>query len=232
MKNGKTLAALLLALTVSFGLCACGGQSDSTSGAKTDIKAETGAENLSDTLVYAGENESTINPVLSSHDEIVELVFSGLMKYDGNGIAVPDLAESCEYDEATCTYTFHLKNGVKWHDGEAFTAKDVVFTYQVLTEDETLTSSVTSNYEDITDITAPDDETVVITLDKYCANMPGYFTIGIIPQHLLEGEDMNTTSFNQHPVGTGRFKFVDWDMTGGLITVVRNEDYYWKVTKI
>lgn len=75
MKNGKTLAALLLALTVSFGLCACGGQSDSTSGAKTDIKAETGAENLSDTLVYAGENESTINPVLSSHDEIVELVF-------------------------------------------------------------------------------------------------------------------------------------------------------------
>lgn len=232
MKNGKTLAALLLALTVSFGLCACGGQSDSTDGAKTDIKTETGAEDLSDTLVYAGENESTINPVLSSHDEIVELVFSGLMKYDGNGIAVPDLAESCEYDEASCTYTFHLKNGVKWHDGEDFTAKDVVFTYQVLTEDETLTSSVTSNYEDITDITAPDDETVVITLDKYCANMPGYFTIGIIPQHLLEGEDMNTTSFNQHPVGTGRFKFVDWDMTGGMITFERNEDYYGKVPNI
>ena len=145
---------------------------------------------------------------------------------------MPDLAESCEYDEASCTYTFHLKNGVKWHDGEAFTAKDVVFTYQVLTEDETLTSSVTSNYEDITDITAPDDETVVITLDKYCANMPGYFTIGIIPQHLLEGEDMNTTSFNQHPVGTGRFKFVDWDMTGGMITFERNEDYYGKVPNI
>lgn len=50
------------------------------------------ASDLSNTLVYAGENESTINPVLSSHDEIVELVFSGLMKYDGNGLPVPDLA--------------------------------------------------------------------------------------------------------------------------------------------
>lgn len=45
--------------------------------------------------------------------------------------------ESYEYDTDSCTYTFHLKKDVKWHDGEPFTAKDVVFTYQVLTEDET-----------------------------------------------------------------------------------------------
>ena len=67
-----------------------------------------------------------------------------------------------------------------------FTAKDVVFTYQVLTEDETRTSTLTSNYEDIIEVSAPDDDTVVITLDQYCANMLGYFTIGIIPQHLLK----------------------------------------------
>lgn len=232
MKSKKSMAALLLAAAVTLGLCACGGQNDTADVENAETKTEAQAGDLSNTLVYAGENESTINPVLSSHDEIVELVFSGLMKYDGNGLPVPDLAEDYEYDDASHTYTFHLKKNVKWHDGEPFTAQDVVFTYQVLTNDESLTSSVTSNYEDITDISAPDDETVVITLDKYCANMLGYFTIGIIPQHLLEGEDMNTTAFNQHPVGTGRFKFVDWDMTGGMITFTRNEDYYGKVPNI
>ena len=58
------------------------------------------------------------------------------------------------------------------------------------------------------------------------------FTMGILPEHLLEGEDVNTTSFNQNPVGTGRYKFEDWDATGGMITLKRNEDYYGKVPNI
>ena len=56
--------------------------------------------------------------------------------------------------------------------------------------------------------------------------------MGILPEHLLEGEDINTTSFNQNPVGTGRYKFEDWDATGGMITLKRNEDYYGKVPNI
>lgn len=228
MRRCKTLTVLILASGICLGMSACGSQSKQQSEEANNPQAS----DLTNTLVYAGENESTINPVLSAHDEIVELVFSGLMKYDGNGRPVVDLAESYEYDDATYTYTFKLREGVKWHDGEDFTADDVVFTYKTLTDDETLASSVISNYEDITSITALDDYTVAITLDEYCANMLGYFTIGIIPQHLLSGEDMNTTSFNQNPVGTGRYKFVDWDMTGGMITFVRNEDYYGKVPNI
>lgn len=54
---------------------------------------------------------------------------------------------------------------MKWHDGEAFNAEDVVYTYKELTEDETLGASITSNYQDITDIEAPDDKTVVFTLE-------------------------------------------------------------------
>ena len=187
---------------------------------------------LSNTLVYAGESESTINPLLNSHDEIVDLVFSGLLKYDGDGTPVCDLAESYTYDAATFTYTFALKNDVKWHDGTPFSAQDVVFTYEVLTQDDTLASTITSNYENIVSIAAPDDNTVTIALDSACANMPGYFTIGIIPKHLLYGEDLNTTSFNQHPIGTGRFKFENWDTAGGMITFTRNEDYYGKVPNI
>ena len=154
------------------------------------------------------------------------------MKYDANGKPVEDLAESYTFDKDTNTYTFKLRDGVKWHDGEDFNAEDVVYTYKELTEDETLGASITSNYQDITSIEAPDDQTVIFTLDQYDAAMLDYFTMGILPEHLLEGEDVNTTSFNQNPVGTGRYKFEDWDATGGMITLKRNEDYYGKVPNI
>ena len=194
--------------------------------------AESDPADLSNTLVYAGENESTINPLLNNHDELPDLIFSGLMKYDGEGRPVPDLAESFEYDAETFTYTFRLRQGVKWHDGEDFDAEDVVFTYRELTEDENLSANIRSNVKDITAVEAPDASTVVITLNSYNAAILGYFTIGILPQHLLEGEDINTTSFNQNPVGTGRFRFVEWDTTGGMIILERNDDYYGKVPNI
>lgn len=190
------------------------------------------AGELANVLVYAGENESTINPLLNNHEELPTIVFSGLMKYDGTGQPVPDLAESCVYDKSARTYTFQLREGVKWHDGTPFSAEDVVFTYTALTSDKTLASSITSNYQDIASIATPDPRTVVITLTQANAAMPGNFTIGILPRHLFEGRDINTAPANQKPVGTGRFKFTDWDTAGGMITLDRNTDYYGKVPSL
>lgn len=219
MKKMKAIGALLLATALA-------------SSFSTTTFAEADLSDLSNTLVYAGENEDTINPLLSAHDEITELVFSGLMKYDGNGQPVCDLATEYEYDAENFKYTFTLRDNVTWHDGTEFTADDVVFTYTTLTQDDTLSSSVKSDYENITSIEAPDAHTVEITLDSYRANMLGYFTIGIVPKHLLEGEDIATTSFNQNPVGTGRYVFENWDATGGMIIFHRNEEYYDKVPNI
>lgn len=223
MKKFAKGLALLLALVTCLAFTGCG---------KEEKAADNKQADLSNTLVYAGENESTINPVLTNHDELTDIIFSGLMKFDGKGKPVPDLAESCDFDKDKLTYTFKLRKGVKWHDGKDFTAADVVFTYKTLTEDKTLSSSLRSDYEDIKSVEAPDDYTVVITMKQYDAAMLGYFTIGIIPKHLLEGQEINTTSFNQHPVGTGRYKFENWDTAGGMITLVRNENYYDKVPNI
>ncbi|MGG3890712.1 ABC transporter substrate-binding protein [Metabacillus fastidiosus] len=219
-KNMTKLTGILLFMLLCLSLTAC-------SGDKAKDKSD-----LSNTLVYAGESEDTINPILNSHDELPNIIYSGLMKYDANGKPVVDLAESYKYDDTAHTYTFKLRKGVKWHDGKDFTADDVLFTYDVLTKDKTLSASITSNYEDINSVTAPDDHTVIIKLSQYNAAMLDYFTMGIIPKHLLEGEDINTTSFNQHPVGTGRYKFVEWDKAGGMITLENNKDYYDKVPNI
>ncbi len=189
--------------------------------------------NESNTLIYAGENEDCINPLMTNHDEITDIIFSGLMKYDANGNPVTDLAEGYEYDEDARKYTFHLRDGVKWHDGEDFSAEDVVFTYEEILNDETLGTSLRTDYEDISQVTAVDENTVEFTMSEYDANMLGYFTMGIVPKHLLENtEDMNTDPFNQAPVGTGRYKFIEWDTAGGMITLQANSEYYDKVPNI
>jgi peptide/nickel transport system substrate-binding protein len=187
---------------------------------------------LSDTLVYAGENTDTINPILDHHNELPGIIFSGLMKYNATGKPVVDLAKSYTYDDRSLTYIFNLRQGVLWHDGKLFTSEDVVFTYDKLTQDKTLSADILSNYKDIADVQAKDQYTVKIVLSKYNAAMLDYFTIGILPKHLLEGKDMTTTSFNQNPVGTGRYKFAQWDKAGGAISLVRNEKYYDKIPQI
>ena len=253
MKNQtvKKVFAMLTAAVLCVGTVGCGQSAADTAsqGAQdTAVSTETAqtpaaettetatqttdASDLSNTLVYAGENEDSINPVLTNHDELTDVIFSGLMKFDGNGKPVVDLAESYEFDEDSLTYTFVLRDGVTWHDGEAFSAEDVEFTYKTLKEDETLSSSMRSDYQDIESITVVDDKTIEIKLSDYNANMLGYFTIGIIPKHLLEGKEIATDPFNQNPVGTGRYKFVEWDVTGGMITLEKNENYYGKVPNI
>ena len=258
-KKTRILSACLLTGAMALSLAACGGSGQSAapateaateaaaseaaeseaaeseaaeSTAETEAAASADESDLSNTLVYAGENESSINPLLTNHDEITDIIFSGLMTYDANGQPIEELAESYTFDEDSLTYTFKLREGVTWHDGEPFTAEDVIFTYEELTQDENLSSSLRSDYQDIASIESPEEGVVVITMSQYDAAMLDYFTIGIVPKHLLEGEDMNTTAFNQAPVGTGRYKFADWNTAGGMITLVKNENYYKKVPNI
>ena len=233
MKSFLSIAAVSALMLVTLAGCGDGNGSAGTGDAvQAGVTSTSNAGTSKNTLIFAGEGQSVLNPLLNNTDDIQSIIFSGLMKYDGNNKPVTDLAESYEYDENTKTYTFHLRDGVKWHDGEDFTADDVVFTYKALTEDESLSSGITSNYEDIKSITAPDKNTVVIQMEQDNAAMLDYFTIGIIPKHLLEGKDLNTDSFNQNPVGTGRYKLVSWDTAANQITLIKNDDYYGKVPNI
>ena len=215
----KSFVVLCLVLISSVMLVACGSNGTNSS------------QQSKNTLNFASGDYTTINPILNTHDELPDIIFSGLMTYDAKGNPIPELAESYTYDDATFTYTFKLRSNVKWHDGKDFSADDVKFTYDILTQDKTLEASITDNYKDIESITVVDPTTVKIKLKQPNAAMLDYFSIGILPKHLLEGKDIMTDSFNQHPIGTGRYKFESWE-PGQNIVVSKNENYYKNVPKI
>ena len=182
------------------------------------------AESGSNTLTYASGDYTRINPAMDEHGEINILIFNGLTAHDGDNQVVPCLAKSWDYDETTYTYTFHLEEGVKWHDGEAFTAEDVKFTIEAIMDPENGSENA-PNYEDVAEITVIDEHTVAFRLIAPNAAFLDYMTMAILPKHLLEGEDMQSSSFFRNPVGTGPYMLESWD-EGQAIILVRNEDYF------
>lgn len=178
------------------------------------------------TLIYGSSDYTSINPALYEHGEINSLIFNGLTAHGEKNEIVPALAKKWEYDTETKTYTFYLREGVKWHDGEEFTAEDVKFTLEAIQNPDN-GSEIASNYEEIQEINVVGTNELEIVLSQPCAAMLDYLTIGILPKHLLEGKDLTTDEFNRKPIGTGPYKLSDWDM-GQSITLIKNKDYFEK----
>ncbi|MBD5555708.1 MAG: ABC transporter substrate-binding protein [Roseburia sp.] len=216
----KKIISLLMMLTVLFTLTACGNTSTDGPGAAAG----------GTTLVYGSGDYTRINPAMDEHCEINLLLFNGLTAHDGDNQIVPGLAEKWEYDEESCTYTFHIRDGIKWHDGEAFTADDVKFTIEAIMDPDNGAENA-PNYEDVQEITVVDEKTVSFRLAASNVAFLEYMTMAILPKHLLEGEDMQECDFFRNPVGTGPYRLESWDQ-GQSIVMVKNEDYYLGCPKI
>jgi peptide/nickel transport system substrate-binding protein len=121
---------------------------------------------------------------------------------------------------------YHLRPGVKWHDGAPFTSADVKFTWETVRDPHFLAESKDGSQE-VTSIDTPDDLTVVV---NYRAISPAFastlFTFGILPRHLLQGHDLNHDIYNQKPIGTGPFKVSEF-RRGQYVVLDRNA-FYWR----
>lgn len=157
-------------------------------------------------------NPARINPVLAASNDIdgylSQIVFSGLMKYDGEGNLMNDLTDSYEISDDKLTYTFHLKNNVLWHDGEKLTAEDILFTTNVIAN-PAYKSPLRANWQGI-ETEAPDENTVIFRIQKPYAGFLHNLTFGILPKHIweqIEPEKFALANLNLEPIGTGPFKF-------------------------
>ena len=226
----KKLLSLLLALTMLLSLCACAKTESSGETANTSTQEPASAQEAASTdpepstLVYGSGDYTRINPAMDEHGEINLLIFDGLTAHDGENNVVPGLAESWDFDEETNTYTFHLRSDVTWHDGECFTANDVKFTIEAIMNPDNGSENA-PNFEDVEEITVEDDYTVSFRLCAPNAAFLDYMTMAILPQHLLDGEDFQTSDFFRSPVGTGAYQLASWDV-GQSIVLEKNESYF------
>jgi len=181
-----------------------------------------------DTFVDASIGDaSTLLPILatdSASHSVAGLIYNGLVKYDGEYNVVGDLAESWEVSDDNLTITFHLKKGVRFHDGVPLTARDVEFTYRVTMDPNTLTA-YRGDFEPVESVEVVDDYTLRVRYKEPFAPALISWGAAVLPRHLLEGKDINTSELGRKPVGTGPFRFVEW-LTGQRIVLERNPDYF------
>ncbi len=181
-----------------------------------------------------GSEPATLNPVIAT--DVYEGVVNGgiyetLIKRNNETLEFePLLAESWEISKDNLSYTFHLRKGVKWHDGKPFTADDVVFSYESIKNPKVAAAHIQSYYQDVKSYSKIDAYTVKCEYSKpyfrafeFCGGIP------VVAKHLFEKGDFNKNPVGRNPVGTGPYVFEKWE-TGSEIRVKRNPNYWGEPT--
>lgn len=160
---------------------------------------------------------------------IEDFIFGTLIVVDTEFNPEGELAKEWDVSDDGKTYTFYLHEDIKWHDGEDFTADDVVFTYNIPL-DEDYDGPRAYTYKDIESINKIDDYTVEFQLSQPSAPfLPIAMQAGILPEHILGDvpiDELGEHEFNtKEPIGTGPFKFEEWK-DGEYIRLEAFEDYH------
>ena len=195
--------------------------------AASAVPQDAQAQQVGGTLKLAfGHDAGDFDPAKAAYGmshAVIEQVFSGLTALDADANPYPDVAESIDISDDGLVYTFHLRQGVNFHDGTPFTAEDVKFTFDRLKDPET-GYPYAVQLASLEETTVIDDHTVQMRLSvptgPFLVNLafPGS---AIVSKSIVEsGHDLGAT-----PIGTGPFKFVSYQ-PGTMTKFVRNPDYY------
>ena len=184
----------------------------------------------------------SLDPALSTDvptGRAVSYVFDGLTRFTPDARVEPGLADRWDVTPDGLTYTFHLRRGVTFHDGAAFTARNVIHSFQRALDPATkggraeplipikgASAFAAGKASSVAGLAAPNDTTVVITLAEPLAAFPKLLAMpvaAIVP-------DSTPPDFGEHPIGTGPWKFVEWKHDDYL-KFARNPNYWGGVPK-
>lgn len=221
MRIGRLASLLALSL---FLLTSCDGGRN----AAPPVKRGPGKPAYGDALVVGSIGEpSTLIPLLASDSashEVAGQVYNGLVRYDKDLKLEGELAESWDVSRDGLTITFHLRRGVKWHDGAEFTSRDVLYTYRVTIDPKTPTAYADA-FKQVKRAEAPDRYTFRVTYGKPFAPALESWGMAILPAHLLEGKELTRSELARRPVGTGPYVFKEW-IAGQKIVLASNREYF------
>lgn len=226
LRRNTSIAIAMLAFLL-LGACSDGGGDAVDVGAGTSDEGDGGGGGEGGTLVAAISGEpDRLDPHLTSaypSFQVLENVYDTLVQPGDDLTFEPALAESWETSEDNLTWTFDLRDGVTWHNGRALVADDVVYSYERIMDEETGAANA-YRFEAVESVTAPDDDTVVIELNRPAPNLlasiGAFKGMAIIPREIVEDGSIDTD-----PVGTGPFRFVSQSPDGEIV-LEANEDYW------
>lgn len=215
MKLKKNMARLLSLVLVMGTLAGCSNTSSSDSDNKTKSAVEQRKENNELVVAVGAEPEAGFDAITGGHGSITKVFFSTLMKRDKELGWENDLATNYKVSDDKLIWTVTIRDDVKFTDGEKLTAEDVAFTYET-----TKKSSTEVDLTMIKEVKAIDDTTVQFTLTRPMSTFVEKLGVcGIVPKHAYDD------NFKDNPIGSGPYKFVQWDKGQQVIAQV-NEDYY------
>ena len=178
----------------------------------------------SELIVTMNSNPNHLWPAKATIGEeynLAVLMYNGLVKINENLEFEPDLAESWEVNDDATEWTFKLKEGVKFHNGEEMTSEDVIATFELIADPETA-SRASSHTDLIEKMEAPDDYTVVFTLKQPYA---GWADLMIERQLKIVPTGRTPEELANEPTGTGPFMFESYQ-PGDKVVLVKNPDYF------
>lgn len=220
------------------GLAGCSGGDDvnpDTSGNNDDANTasdENGSQSDSGGTLRIGElqgNVKTIDPHRCSTDvcyRLIQYIHSGLVDVNRDFEIVPAIAENWETPDNT-TVVFNIRDGVKWHNGDDFTADDWVYTLKRLRDEDT-NAIYTESLEPVDNAVARDETTLEVNLKRPYAPLFAYLTpVGRagVPINQNAVEEYGNQEYGNNPVGTGPFQLSEWE-SGGQVVLDAFDDYW------
>lgn len=236
----RILAASAFAALV---LCACTKVGDTVASSPGGGANGSSGPHANRLVMSSAADPKNLNPAFASASPVLELsafLFSYTVVYDDHARPVPDAItelptlENGGVSKDGLTITYKLRHGMKWHDGQEVTCKDMRFTWQVMINPKNNVNT-TEGWKEIKDVDCGDPYLAVVHLKRvYAPFLQQLWSLNgngpILPEHLLaklndDQGSMNTAPYNSAPVGSGPYKFVSWDR-GSQVRFEVNPDYY------
>lgn len=239
MKKLLTLIlCLAMVLSVFAGCSSTPATEEGASASGEAAQGEAADSEYKDTLVFAMNTDvQSMDPQIqndTTSEQVVKMLYNTLLKFQDDGTVVGDLAESWSVSEDKLTWTFNLKQGVKFHNGKELTSADVKATFDRALNAEAGGLRTTEIIKMFTAVEAPDPYTVTITTDGPYGPMESLMcnmSLGIMDADYIEqyGLDLGTSAEGEN--GTGPFKVVSWERDQEIV-VERFDDYFGTPAKL
>ncbi|MCR4712688.1 MAG: ABC transporter substrate-binding protein [Clostridia bacterium] len=221
MKKFFSVIALVLIMTIA--LCGCGGNTGNNEAGQTGNEGtgSSGEPTMGGELTVgiSSDLDASLDPHVSSSSagtrEVLYNVYEGLVKSDSDGNLVPAVAASYDVNETADVYTFTLREGVKFHNGQEVTSEDVLFSLSRAAGLET-GEALVGDVAGIAAVEATDDKTIVVTLKAPDTEFLAHITTAIIPKDADPAKDV---------IGTGPFKLTERKAGEGF-TLEKFADYW------